>query len=106
MPQIGFTIFHDEIKDGTKRQTIRRHLKHSVKVGDTLYLYWHLRKKDCHLLRVEKCLEAFTKPWGSLKFSEDMAKRDGFKSSGEMREWFNKTYRSLDDEELFDVIRW
>jgi hypothetical protein len=106
MPIIGFSVFHDEIRDGTKRQTIRRHRKLPVKVGDTLYLYWHLRQKDCHLLRVGKCVETFTIPWGTLKVSEDFAKGDGFKSSAEIHTWFSKTYSLLKDGELFDVIRW
>lgn len=55
---------------------------------------------------MEKCVETFTKPWGILKVSEEVVKRDGFKSSIEMREWFNKTHHYPDDEELFDVIRW
>jgi len=55
---------------------------------------------------VEKCVEIFTKPWAKLRISEEIAKCDGFKSSEEMREWFSQMYRSLGDEELFDVIRW
>ena len=106
MPLISFTVFHDEVRDGTKRQTIRKHRKLPVKVGGTLYLYWHLRRKDCHLLRVETCVETFTEPWGMLKVSEDIAERDGFRSSAEMREWFHKTHPLAGDEELFDVIRW
>jgi hypothetical protein len=58
------------------------------------------------LLRLEKCVETFTKPWGVLKLSDDIAKRDGFKSSEEMREWFSETHHLPDDKELFDVIRW
>jgi hypothetical protein len=103
MPLIGFIMFHDEVKDGATRQTIRRHRKLPVKVGDTIYFYWHLRKKDCHLLRVEKCVETFAKPWRTLKFSEDIAKRDGCKSSAKMREWFSKTYHLLDDRELLEI---
>lgn len=106
MPLLGFTMFHDEVKDGTKRQTIRKHRKLPVKVGDIIYLYWHLRKVDCHLLRIEKCAETFTIPWARLKFSNEIAKSDGFKSPVEMQNWFSKTHRSPDDEELFDVIRW
>jgi len=106
VPLIGFTVFHDKVKAGTKRQTIRKHRKFPVKVGDTLYLYWHLRRNDCRLLRVDKCVEAFTEPWGTLKVSEDVARRDGFGSSAEMRNWFSKTHGKPDDEELFDVIRW
>jgi hypothetical protein len=106
MPSLGFNVFHDEVKNGEKRQTIRHYLKQPIKVGDTLYLYWHLRQKDCHLLRTAKCIETFTKPWGELKVSQDIAKRDGFKSAAEMKEWFKKSQSALSDEALFDVIRW
>ena len=106
MPALGFNVFHDEVKNGKKHQTIRRHRKQPIKVGDTLYLYWHLRRKDCHLLRTAKCIETFTKPWRELKVSEDIAKRDGFKSAAEMCHWFKKSKGSPADEELFDVIRW
>jgi hypothetical protein len=108
MPLIGFTVFHDEVRDGTKRQTIRRHRhrKRPIKVGDKLYLYWHLGRKDCHLLRVERCTATFTKPWGAIRLSEEIAERDGFQSCAEMREWFRKNCYSPDDNEIFDVIRW
>lgn len=106
MSPLGFSVFHYEVKNGEKRQTIRSHRKIPIKVGDTLYLYWHLRQKDCHLLRVEKCVETLTKPWRILKVSEEIAERDGFKSSTEMRKWFNKTHHIPDDKEPFDVIRW
>ena len=49
MPALGFSVFHDKVKNGKKRQTIRRHRKQPIKVGDTLYLYLYLRRKDCHL---------------------------------------------------------
>jgi hypothetical protein len=106
MPPLGFNAFHNEVKNGKKRQTIRKQRKRPIKVGGTLYLYWHLRRKDCHLLRKAKFVETFTKPWDFLKVSEDIAKRDGFGSSKEMREWFNSTQDLLDDKEMFDVIRW
>jgi hypothetical protein len=106
MPPLSFSVFHDEVKDGEKRQTIRKQRKRPIKVGDTLYLYWHLRQKDCHLLRKAKCVETFTKSWRVLKVSEDIAKRDGFKSATEMCEWFSRTQDLPDDKELFDFIRW
>lgn len=106
MSLIGFTVFYDGVRDGAKRQTVRRHCKRPVKVGDTLYLYWHLRRKDCHLLRKAKCVETFTEPWRVLKVSEEIAKRDGFKSAAEMCHWFKKSKGSPADEELFDLIRW
>jgi hypothetical protein len=106
MPLLGFTKFHDEIRNGVKRQTIRRHPKKQIHVGDTLYLYWHPRKQDCRLIERVKCTESFTLIWGTIKQSEEIAKLDGFKSALEMREWFNKTYHLPDDKEMFDVIRW
>ncbi|MBE3115934.1 hypothetical protein IMZ68_01895 [Candidatus Bathyarchaeota archaeon] len=106
MPTLSFIVFHDEVKDGKKRQTIRRNRKQPIKVGDTLYLYWHLRRKDCHLLRKAKCIETFTKPWRMLKVFEDIAKCDGVESATDMCEWFNRTQDLPDDKELFDVIRW
>ena len=105
MPSIGFTVLKDKILSGEKRQTIRRHRKRPVEVGDTLYLYWHLRRKDCELLKVVKCVETFTKPWGMLRESDDVAKRDGFESKSAMRKWFGKIHNP-DTMMLFDVIRW
>jgi hypothetical protein len=35
-------------------------------------LYWHLRQKDCHLLRVVKCVETFTKPWRAREQQDDL----------------------------------
>jgi hypothetical protein len=106
MPLIGFSVFHDEVKDGTKRQTIRKHRKFPVKAGDILFLYWHLRRKDCQLLRVEKCVETFAMPFRTLKVSEDIAKRDGFESSVEMCNWLRKNHHLSDEEISFDIIRW
>jgi hypothetical protein len=60
MPLIGFIVFKDKILDGTKRQTIRKIRNHPIKKGDKLYLYWHLRQKDCEKLLETICTEEFT----------------------------------------------
>ena len=95
----------DEVRNGKKRQTIRKLRKRPIKVGDILYLYWHLRQKDCELLKVAKCTEEFVKPWAMLRDSETVAKRDGFENASEMREWFMKKH-SPNLDTLFQVIRW
>jgi len=105
MPLIGFTVMKEEILSGEKRQTIRKARKIPIKVGDTLYLYWHLRRKDCELLKVVKCTETFRKPWAMIEDSYDVALRDGFESPAEMRKWFMKKHNP-DPTDLFDVIRW
>jgi len=61
VPLLGFAVFHDEVKNGKKHQTIRRYRKQPIKVGATLYLYWHLRRKDCHLLRRASVMKHFPK---------------------------------------------
>jgi hypothetical protein len=105
MPSLGFNVFKQEVKNGHKRQTIRKHRKRPIKVGNLLYLYWHLRRVDCELLRKDVCTETFTKPWKDLKDDENVARRDGFKSTAEMQAWFNRE-GALDPEHLLDVIRW
>lgn len=105
MPLIGFTVLKEKILSGEKRQTIRKARKHPIKVGDTLYLYWHLRQKDCELLKVACCRETFRIPYGAFCNIDSIAKRDGFKDSEELRAWFQKKHKpTLDD--LFDIIRW
>jgi len=132
MALIGFTVLKEKILNGEKRQTIRKLRKRPVKVGETLYLYWHLRRKDCELLKVTKCIETFLiemqfyeewldsgKPiWrvdqimsnGTIATLmdhkvEDLAQRDGFANALEMMRWFTKKHGDLNNI-IFQVIRW
>lgn len=61
MALLGFSKFKEKIEDGTKRRTIRRIRKHPktgepnpIRVGEKLYLYWHLRRPDCQRLRAKE----------------------------------------------------
>jgi len=74
-------------------------------VGDTLYLYWHLRKKDCELLKVVKCTWTKRVRWWYIAYDDDIARLDGFKDSAEMRAWFEKVHHP-EPNDLFDIIRW
>lgn len=105
MPLIGFTVMKEEILSGEKRQTIRKPWKRQIKVGDKLYLYWHLRQKDCELLKVTKCVFTARVRWSLIRDHKGIARLDGFKDSAEMREWFEKKYKPKPDD-LFDIIRW
>jgi len=106
LPLIGFTVMKDKILSGEKWQTIRPARKRPVKVGDPLYLYWHLRQKDCELLKTVKCRETFRLPWVMIADSITFSFPDGFENPGEMREWFYKKYGDIEPTKLFDVIRW
>jgi hypothetical protein len=124
MPLLGFTVFKDNILDGSKRQTIRMLRKYPIKIGDKLYLYWKLRTKQCEKLGEAICTEHFliymgkdesenkttyrlmkqvNETWVSVSTTEwvDIAKRDGFKSDLEMFQWFDKRMGCV-----FEVIRW
>lgn len=129
MPLIGFTVFKDKLLDGTKTQTIRKLRKRPIKEGDKLYLYWHLRQKDCEKLGEVICTKAFIiqlhreywfgkisllilrfvgdksiprwKP-SSIQETAEIITRDGFKDADEMLAFF-KRYPLPD---IFQVIRW
>jgi len=127
MPLIGFTVFKEKIQNLEKRQTIRKLRKYPIKVGDTLYLYWKLRTKQCEKLGHAFCVDeyrismsidqnnlcvlldqkCFGCGWRRLNFKElwKLATDDGFESIDEMKDWFKKTHSNLDGEE-FQVIRW
>lgn len=96
----------EKVRTSEKRQTIRPARKRPVKVGDTLYLYWHLRQKDCELLKVAECTETFRLPWAMIAGRYTLAVADGFKNPEEMRKWFYGKYGEIGPTKLFDVIRW
>ncbi len=102
MPQIGFTVFKNQILNGVKTQTIRRPRKRRIRIGDRLYLYWKLRTKECEKLGTTVCVDTYRLPWRVLKHHDLIARRDGFRNSEEMREWFHKPK----DGDVFDVIVW
>lgn len=133
MPAFSFTVFKEEVKSGVKRQTIRkmgkRLRKRPIKVGDKLYLYWHMRQKDCEKLLEATCtftrviqiqnqywlgknrLTLYEPPidednlWTPVSdlVTGDIARRDGFRDTDEMLAWFTK-HHALPD--VFQVIRW
>jgi len=130
MPSIGFTVFKEKILNGSKRQTIRPLRKNPIKVGDRLYLFWHLRRKDCEKLREATCIEKFyikictfvyerdiedvrILRWNgkgvvyamSREQGEDLGKRDGFENLEEMIDWLSSKYGDL-SKIVFQVIRW
>ena len=132
MPVIGFTVFKEKLLDGSKRQTIRLVRKYPIKVGDTLYLYWKLRTKQCEFIRKVICTETFPiqiqffeewldsgksiwrvdkiLPNGTIltlmDFKvEELAQQDGFENALEMMRLISKMYGDLRNK-TFQVIRW
>ncbi len=105
MPALNFQERFAELVESTKkRQTIRRVWKRPIKPGDTLYLYTGMRTKRCRLLCSALCervthirIEIFGvrwkgKDWVDGTLLEVFARRDGFDSWLEMRDWFDKRY--------------
>ena len=114
MPALNFQArFADPVETHTKRQTIRRVWKRPIKVGDTLYLYTGMRTKRCRKLRTAVCLDVIPikifhdhidfkmkavnmglwKKQAELDWLLDQfARRDGFDSWEEMRDWFKNRY--------------
>jgi hypothetical protein len=102
---LGFSVFKEKILSGEKRQTIRiLGKRRPPRVGETLRLYWHLKKRDCELLREAKCVYSEIWKWRDLKDNEEMARLDGFNNIQEFRAFFQR-YKPIDDTE-FIVIRW
>lgn len=100
MPLLGFKKqFVPAIETGAKRQTMReRRKRNTPKVGDTLYLYAHLRTKAARKLGEPKCTAV--KPitvtpdticldgqYLGLAERNAFARADGFGSFDEMIEW-------------------
>lgn len=122
MPLLGFNVFYQKILNGSKRQTIRPLRKKPIEVGDKLYLYWHLRRKDCEKLKEVYCNEEFLLQFddGFMIIGTDtskinialtnrqknnLARKDGFKNMDEMLDWFYGKYDDV-EERIFQVIRW
>lgn len=105
MPSIGFTVFKEKILNGEKKQTIRKVGKRVYKKGDLLYLYWHLRRKDCELLKTVMCTVAVKVPYSELSRDHEVARADGFRDAWELKLWFNKTHKPKPND-MFWIIRW
>lgn len=104
MGLIGFTVFKDKILNGEKCQTIRLPRKRPPKVGETLYLYWKLRTKECKFLRKVVCSEVIIRKWKDMKDDLELARLDGFNGLEDFRKWFMR-YNPTDETE-FMIIRW
>jgi len=138
MPLLGFTVpgHREKILSGEKDQTIRKLRKIPIKVGDHLYLYWHLRQRDCEKLGETNCIEC---PYITVVFEEsyldsgkpiwrvdrhdtpsifsgltlldhavlDLARHDGFPDSLSMMRILARVHpHDLNGNTIFQVIRW
>lgn len=89
--------FSPQIKSRKKRHTIRQ--KQRCKIGDEMQLYTGQRTKSCKLIKRSKCVDVYkikmTKVGcfykGDITLPE-FAKRGGFKTPVEMREFFKNQY--------------
>ena len=122
MPAISFSgvtsrgPFWRQIAQGSKTQTCRNPRKRPIKKGATLYLYWKQRtpidKKQVHFIGIAvRTNEPNKTPYRDFMDDDEFAKRDGFKNSAELRQWFGPyldtdiLYDSLYDVIQFNTIR-
>ena len=98
--------FWKQILEGRKTQTCRKPRKRRIRVGDTLHLYWKLRKrkdkKPIHYIGEAVCTKIERKKYSEFAFDDEFAKRDGFSNSAELREWFGDP--DIYGDEVYDVI--
>ncbi len=106
MPALNYQRrFAADVKSGKKRQTIRAMRKRPFRIGDTLYHWVDQRQPTRQRLGIHKCRMAVSiviydasTVWlghhDGLLASEILAiaRADGFGSTGEMVEWFDKAY--------------
>lgn len=116
MPALNFKKqFVPAVKSGKKRQTIRSVRKRPFVKGDKLYLFTGMRTENCARIKEVVCKSVYTiKIYDSnttkhLAFSiysdkyirlfgknsldaDSFARKDGFKNSSEMIEWFKQTH--------------
>jgi hypothetical protein len=98
--------FAEAIEQGEKRQTVRAIGKrHHASPGDDLQLYIGMRTKSCRKVREAKCNDVcqitiyedkiLTFNPQEIHLGDDLehfARRDGFASWSEMRDWFAKIH--------------
>lgn len=96
--------FADQVKDETKRQTIRRLRKNRFVVGDDLRHYTGQRTKKCIKLLDSVCTQVqqitiardgvVTVAGEALNANQafELAKADGFGRYGAMLSWIDKTH--------------
>lgn len=87
--------FHAKVASGEKRQTIRPPRKRPIKAGDRLSLRaWTgaAYRSPQRELRAAVCEAVECVTIGKNFADDDEARRDGFKDSAEMREWFRKVH--------------
>ena len=104
MPALNFRRqFARLVRDGTKRQTIRKARKRPIQPGDKLVLYTGMRTKACQKLLDAQCVSV---DW--IRIAEDrievnsvvvprarmteIAQADGFQSVKEFRTFFRDLY--------------
>lgn len=109
MAALGFKgRFVDLILDDKKKQTIRNFRKYPIKPGETLYLYYGMRTKQCKKLKEVTCRNVheivITKRGITLYLNGDrklkstvdnlnqFAIADGFVSWEEMKLWWTMTH--------------
>jgi len=104
-PLLGFTKLQRQLFSGQKTQTIRKPRKHPIKVGDTLYVYWKLRTKDCEKVGDGIATKVVRKQLWEIN-NEDAVK-DGFDNLSDFdRRFHEEMHPHAAMTDPFDIITW
>jgi hypothetical protein len=110
MALLGFSVLKDKLQDRSKCQTIRLPRKQPFKVGEKVYIYWHLRQKDCEKLG-EGIIQTIQRK-RVTEFTNQDAILDGFEG-GQLGSalWYcanalRKMHPETNEFSQFDIITW
>lgn len=95
---ISFSVYKDNLLDGSKRMTVRRFSRHRIAElvdGNGLQIYWRQRDPK----ESEKLFDALLRSITVFRFPDldcdelhDLAREDGFSTGEEMLSWFIDRY--------------
>ena len=119
MPALNFSVFVDKVRNGEKKQTIRRYTERKYKMfrdaigKNNLMAFVGMGSSTEELIYKGNITEVIRTRFAALSPSEreELARKDGFDSAKEMLEWFHDHYlpKSPALETLFldlMIIRW
>ncbi|MER2635179.1 MAG: hypothetical protein ABTQ30_15135 [Rhizobiaceae bacterium] len=111
--------FVEQIRAGSKRQTIRVRRKHDARPGDELQLYTGMRTRECALIAREFCasvtalslvigghgIEQITVAGEPVDDLDAFAVADGFADAGDMADFWGVKHGEGEFPDLV-LIRW
>ncbi len=96
---------HIDLITGKKTITIRQLWKKPLSTGDRLHCYWNLISKEREKLFEAEVIDVDVLKFKNLKENDDLIHEEGFNNVQELESEFKKLYPDINDDSLFQVIR-